>query len=109
MPTKTEQAQQWAKENYEELQLTAKSYSTNDITNTLLNLVNTYTGGDSCLFLFSQSGVIFFFNINSTRSDVRSLVVKVFESGGLIFASDFSKKVAQFIPILAIKPAGKMD
>jgi len=43
MPAKTEHAQKWAKEKFDELQLTATPLSTNDITNTHLNLVNTYT------------------------------------------------------------------
>lgn len=106
MPAKTELAQKWAKEHYDSLQLTAMSYSTNDITNMLLNFVATYKGGDRRLFLYSQVGTIFFFNVNSTRSDVRSLVGKVSESGGLIFGSDFSKGTPRFTPIIAIKAAG---
>jgi len=104
MPAKTDQARKWAMDNFDSLQATAKPYSINDITNTLLNLVSTYSGGDSRLFLYSQGGIIFFFNINSSRNDVKSLARKVHEGGGLIFGSDFTNNVAKFIPILAIQP-----
>ena len=104
MPTKTERARKWAKENFDSLQLTATPCSEKDLTQALFHIVDTYKGGDSRLFLYSQTGDIFFFNINSSRNDVKDLVGKVASMGGLVFGSQFDNGVAKFLPIMAIKP-----
>lgn len=108
MPAKTEKARKWAKDNFDTLQQTATLCTAPDLTKALFHHVETYTGGDSRLFLYSQSNEIFFFNINSSRNDVKELVNKVAENGGLVFGSSFSDGgVAKFIPVMAIKPAAK--
>src|SRR5215218_7880271 len=98
MPAKTERARKWAEENFGSLQSTATPCSAPDLTIALFHLVDTYKGGDSRLFLYSQANDIFFFNINSSRNDVKELVGKVSSIGGLVFGSQFDNGLARFVP-----------